>query len=52
VGRLGQPQGHGRPSVRILDTHDLLVKISGGWPMARLDELLPDNWAAAREAER
>jgi transposase len=32
--------------------HDLLVKISGGWPMARLDELLPDNWAAAREAER
>ena len=32
--------------------HDLLVKISGGWPMARLDELLPENWAAAREAER
>jgi transposase len=32
--------------------HDLLVKISGGWPMARLDELLPDNWAAARESER
>jgi transposase len=32
--------------------HDLLVKISGGWPMARLDELLPDNWAAARETER
>lgn len=31
--------------------HDLLVKISSGWPMARLDELLPDNWAAARETE-
>lgn len=32
--------------------HDLLVKISGGWPMARLDDLLPENWAAARAAER
>lgn len=24
--------------------HDLLVKLSGGWKMSRLDELLPENW--------
>lgn len=24
--------------------HDLLVKLSGGWLMSRLDELLPENW--------
>lgn len=23
---------------------DVLVKLSGGWPMSRLDELLPENW--------
>lgn len=28
--------------------HDVLVKIAGGWPHARLDELLPREWAAAR----
>lgn len=28
--------------------HDVLVKIAGGWPRARLDELLPHAWAAAR----
>jgi transposase len=27
--------------------HDVLVKISGGWPLSRLDELLPQPWAAA-----
>lgn len=26
--------------------HDLLVKLSAGWPVARLDELLPENWVA------
>ena len=31
--------------------HDVLVKIAGGWPMSRLDELLPKNWAAAAAAE-
>ena len=24
--------------------HDLLVKLSGGWLMSRLDDLLPENW--------
>ncbi len=24
--------------------HDVLVKLSAGWPMSRLDELLPENW--------
>ncbi len=28
---------------------DVLVKIEGGWPMRRLVELLPHNWAAVRE---
>jgi len=28
--------------------YDVLVKIAGGWPQSRLDELLPQNWAAAR----
>ena len=28
--------------------HDVLVKISHGWLQSRLDELLPENWAAAR----
>ena len=26
--------------------HDVLVKIADGWRMARIDELLPGNWAA------
>lgn len=25
--------------------HDLLVKLSAGWLMSRLDQLLPENWA-------
>jgi transposase len=28
--------------------HDVLVKIAAGWPQSRLDELLPEPWAAAR----
>ncbi len=28
--------------------HDVLVKLSEGWLMSRLDDLLPANWAAAR----
>lgn len=24
--------------------HDLLVKLSAGWPMSRLDDLLPEHW--------
>lgn len=28
--------------------HDVLVKIAGGWPRAKLDELLPHSWAAGR----
>ncbi|MCH9687220.1 MAG: transposase domain-containing protein [Deltaproteobacteria bacterium] len=27
---------------------DVLDKLQGGWPMRRLVELLPHNWAAAR----
>lgn len=27
---------------------DVMEKIEGGWPMRRLAELLPDNWATAR----
>jgi len=27
--------------------HDVLVKIAGGWPMSRIDELLPHNWTPA-----
>jgi len=25
---------------------DVLDKLGGGWPMRRLDELMPDRWAA------
>ena len=25
--------------------HDVLVKLSAGWPMRRLAELLPENWS-------
>lgn len=28
--------------------HDVLVKIAQGWPQSGLDQLLPENWAAAR----
>jgi hypothetical protein len=27
--------------------HDVLVKLSAGWPKSRLDELLPENWTPA-----
>jgi len=27
---------------------DVLLKIAGGWKLSRLDELLPENWAAAQ----
>lgn len=30
--------------------HDLLVKLSGGWLMSRLDELLPENWTPSLAA--
>ena len=30
--------------------YDLLVTLSQGWPMARLDELLPENWTPAHAA--
>ncbi|MFN0251370.1 MAG: transposase domain-containing protein [Kofleriaceae bacterium] len=30
---------------------DVLTKIETGWPARRLVELLPHNWAAARNAD-
>jgi transposase len=27
---------------------DVLEKLAGGWPASRIDELLPENWAATR----
>lgn len=32
--------------------HDILVKLSEGWLMSRLDELLPENWAAEDAASQ
>ena len=30
---------------------DLLRKLAGGWPDRRIDELLPESWAATQVAE-
>ena len=30
---------------------DVLAKLQDGWPMARLDELLPDAWAKSHGAD-
>lgn len=30
---------------------DLLVKLSAGWMMSRLDELLPENWSPGHSAD-
>jgi hypothetical protein len=30
---------------------DVLEKLAAGWPQSRLDELLPENWAAARRVQ-
>ena len=39
-------------AVQCVDTYayliDLLEKLAAGWPARRIDELLPENWAAAR----
>jgi hypothetical protein len=29
---------------------DVLNKLAAGWPQSRIDELLPEHWAAARAA--
>jgi len=30
---------------------DVLEKLAAGWPASRIDDLLPEHWAAARQSQ-